>query len=82
MCLWNPFLHTFDYRYEQVTLNGAQVEYEPDGSWKIVVSHTDPGIPNWLSTADRHRGLIWFRWFLPGKTPDPLEVEAVALSDV
>ena len=43
MCLWNPYLQTYDYRYEQVTINGGQVKYQDDGSWRIVVSARDPG---------------------------------------
>ena len=69
LCLWNPFLHTYDFTHEQVTINGAQVTYEPDGSWRIVISDTDPGHPNWVSTAGRSSGLIWLRWFLPEETP-------------
>ena len=51
VCLWNQFLHTYDYAYEQVTLNGTQVVYEADGSWRVVVARPDPGHPNWISTA-------------------------------
>lgn len=74
LCLWNPFLHTYDYTYqrvthERVTINGAHIAYEPDGSWRIVVSDSDPGHPNWVSTAGRSKGLIWLRWFLPEETP-------------
>lgn len=69
LCLWNPFLHTFNYDYERVTINGSHIRYEPDGSWRIVVSDRDPGHPNWVSTAGRQRGLIWLRWFLPDQTP-------------
>jgi hypothetical protein len=65
LCLWNPFLHTYDYAYDRVTLNGAQVKYEPDGSWKIWIAARDPGKPNWISTQGHARGLLWFRWFLP-----------------
>jgi uncharacterized protein DUF1214 len=70
LCLWNQFLHTYNYDYEQVTINGSQVAYEPDGSWRIVVASRDPGAPNWLSTAGHRRGLLWFRWFHPAATPD------------
>ena len=77
LCLWNPFLHTYNYDYERVTINGAQVRYESDGSWVIVVSPTDPGHPNWVSTAGHHRGRLWFRWFVPDSTPEPLEVSVV-----
>jgi hypothetical protein len=65
LCLWNPFLHTYDYAYDRVTLNKSQVQFEADGSWKIYVSAKDPGHPNWLSTQGHQRGLLWFRWFLP-----------------
>jgi hypothetical protein len=69
MCLWNQFLHTYNYDYERVTINGAQVTPNDDGSWTIVVAEHDPGHPNWVSTAGHPRGRIWFRWFLPSETP-------------
>jgi hypothetical protein len=70
LCLWNPLLHTFDADYDRVTINGAQVVTEPDGSWRIVVAAQDPGHPNWVATQGRRSGLLWFRWFLPERTPD------------
>jgi hypothetical protein len=70
LCLWNPFLHTFDYRYEPVTINGAQAQLEPDGSWRLVVADRDPGMPNWVHTQGHPRGLLWFRWFLPDGVPE------------
>jgi hypothetical protein len=79
VCLWNQFLHTYDYAYERVTLNGGQVIYEPDGSWTVVVAPGDPGHPNWISTAGHHRGRIWFRWFLPETTPARPTVRVAAL---
>jgi hypothetical protein len=69
LCLWNPYLQTYDYRYEQVTINDGQCQLEPDGSWRIVIAATDPGTPNWVSTAGHDHGLLWFRWFLPEETP-------------
>lgn len=64
LCLWNPYMQTYDYRYERVTLNGGQVSTEKDGSWRIVIAARDPRVPNWVSTADHPSGWIWFRWFL------------------
>jgi hypothetical protein len=81
-CLWNQFMHTYNYDYEQVTLNGAQTVYEADGSWTLVVAHQDPGHPNWISTAGHPRGRIWFRWFYPSDTPERPTTEVVALADV
>jgi len=79
VCLWNPFLHTYNYDYERVTINGSQVAYEPDGSWEIVIAGRDPGRPNWVSTAGHPTGRIWFRWFLPESTPERPSVEVIDL---
>jgi hypothetical protein len=82
LCLWNQFMHTFNYDYERCTINGAQIAYEPDGSWTVVVAHEDPGHPNWLSTCGHPRGRLWFRWFYPADTPDAPTTDVVALGDV
>ncbi len=81
VCLWNQFLHTYDYDYEQVTRNGSQIALEPDGSWRLVVAGRDPGHPNWISTAGHARGLVWFRWFLPEETPARPTTRVVPVSE-
>jgi hypothetical protein len=82
VCLWNQLLHTYDYAYERVTLNGGQIVPEPDGSWRVVVAACDPGHSNWLSTAGHPQGRIWFRWFLPEETPERPRTRVVGLDDV
>jgi hypothetical protein len=82
LCLWNPFLHTYDFTRERVTINGGEVSYEPDGSWRIVISDEDPGHPNWVSTAGRAKGLIWLRWFLPEQTPARPNCRVVNVAEV
>lgn len=82
MCLWNPLLHTYNYDYERVTVNGAQIEYEPDGSWTIVIASRRPNHPNWVSTAGHRKGRIWFRWFLPTETPEHPQVEVVPVTSL
>jgi hypothetical protein len=82
LCLWNQFLHTYNYDYERVTINGGQVVYEDDGSWTIVVSPVDPGHVNWVSTAGHPRGRLWFRWFLPDHTPERPTTSVVALAEL
>jgi hypothetical protein len=79
LCLWNPFLHTYDYAYDRVTINGGQIVLEPDGSWEVVIAGADPGHPNWLATQGHRHGLLWFRWFLPERTPDRPTAEVVRL---
>jgi len=80
LCLWNPFLQTYDYRYERVTINSGQVRYEADGSFRLVIALRDPGVPNWISTAGHHRGWIWFRWFLPERNPTKPHARVVPLA--
>ena len=79
LCLWNPYLQTYDYRYERVTINGTQVSLSDDGSWRIIVSASDPGLPDWVATAGHRRGRIWFRWFLPQSLPERPATEVVKL---
>jgi hypothetical protein len=80
LCLWNQFLHTYNYDYERVTINGGQVKYDDDGSWTIIVAHRDPGHANWVSTAGHPRGLLWFRWFHPSATPERPATEVITLA--
>ena len=79
LCLWNPYLQTYDHRHEQVTINGGEAVAEPDGSHRLVVAHRDPGTPNWLRTAGHRSGILWFRWFLPEHTPAGITTEVVRL---
>jgi hypothetical protein len=79
LCLWNPFLQTYDYRYHRVTINGGQTQSEADGSWRIVVAARDPGMPNWLSTAGHPRGVLWFRWFLAEDQPERPQTRLVKI---
>ncbi len=82
LCLWNEFLHTYNFDYERCTINGGQAEYNEDGSWTVVVAHSDPSHPNWISPQGHRSGRIWLRWFLPEATPEPLRTRVVKLSEV
>jgi hypothetical protein len=82
LCLWNPFLHIYNADYDRVTINGGQVTYESDGSWKIVVSERDPSHPNWVHTQGHPHGRLWFRWFYPAQTPERPTVAVVPVGEV
>jgi hypothetical protein len=82
MCLWNPYMQTYDYRYEQVTINGGQVEYVADGSWRIVIAAKNPGVANWVSTAGHRKGVIWFRWFLAEAEPQRPKATVVSIASL
>lgn len=45
-----------------MTVSKHTARYEPDGSVRIVVSHTDPGFGNWMYTDGHRFGAIGLRW--------------------
>lgn len=63
--LWNRQLQTFDYLRGTVSLNRAQTVLDDDGSFRAVIAHRDPGVPNWISTEGRPFGLVFWRFLLP-----------------
>jgi hypothetical protein len=67
----NYWMESLDYRYHTICINKASAAYEPDGSVRIIVSHKDPGMKNWLDTCDHREGTMCWRWYRlhPGATP-------------
>ncbi len=80
--LWNRFLQTFDYRYRTVSLNRKQTTLEDDGSFKMILAHKDPGLPNWLDTEGRKVGLMFWRFQLPEEEIEPLATEVVSFASL
>lgn len=80
--LWNKFMQTHDFTRRQISLNRKQIEYEKDGSFKIVVAGTDPGVPNWLDTEGRKQGQIYWRYVYPIERPDRVKTKVVKLSSL
>ncbi len=67
--LWNRYMQSLDYRYHRVSINGAQAVLEPDGSFRVVIAHRDPGVPNWLDTAGHREGVFFCRWLQADELP-------------
>jgi hypothetical protein len=80
--LWNRHLQTLDYTSRTVSRNRAQTALEPDGSFRIVVAHRDPGHPNWIDTEGRPYGLVFWRFFLPEGPIETPRAEVVPLAEV
>lgn len=53
---------SLDYVHHQTSLNSHQAQVDPDGMIRMVVSHRDPGVANWIETTGRTRGIMQFRW--------------------
>ncbi|HEU4430323.1 MAG TPA: DUF1214 domain-containing protein [Myxococcota bacterium] len=80
--LWNRHTHSLDYRYRRVSLNRKQTRLEADGSFKIVLAASDPGVPNWLDTEGRLSGSVFWRFQLPEEEIAPLVARVVKIGDV
>ena len=59
----NYWMESLDYRYFTICINKASAIYEPDGSVKVIVSHKDPGHPNWINTCGHYEGTMLWRWY-------------------
>ncbi|MEM8608812.1 MAG: DUF1214 domain-containing protein [Myxococcota bacterium] len=80
VCLWNRFQQTFDYQNRQISLNRAQTVLEDDGSFRLVLSHEDPGVPNWIDTEGNLFGIVFWRFFMVDGDVETPEAEVVELS--
>jgi hypothetical protein len=80
--LWNRFLQSYDYTSRQISLNRAQTKLRPDGSYRIVIAASDPGVPNWIDNEGRPSGLVYWRFLLPEGEIETPRARVVALSEV
>lgn len=58
-------LHWFDsgaWDQRLMSCNGHQAHIDDDGKVRVVVSHTDPRVPNWLDTEHRPIGMAVYRY--------------------
>jgi hypothetical protein len=67
--LMDSFHNALDFTFTQSGLNSNTAEIDPDGRLRIVVSRTDPQIPNWLDKGTYTANLIRWRWIGVGRAP-------------
>ena len=80
--LWNRHMQTLEYRDRRISLNRSQIVPEPDGSYRIVVAHRDPGLPNWLDTEGHREGTIFWRFLLPEGQPEQPRCRLLPLAEL
>ncbi len=77
---WSWTLHTRfwldsgDFANRQTSLNHRQVFVDDDGLVRIVVSATDPGVPNWIDVGSLPEGLLVYRYVGTRTKPVPESV--------
>ncbi len=62
---------TMDYRWRLSNTNIHQAQLEADGELIVVISHDDPGLPNWLDPSGHEEGYVTFRWMGSQENPRP-----------
>ena len=77
----NYWMESLDYRYHRVSLNQAQASVNSNGSVTLVLTSTDPGCTNWISTAGHSEGTLCFRWVGAEDSVDP-QVTVIPVGDI
>jgi hypothetical protein len=80
--LANPWMEVGDYASHQASLNHRQFTADADGMVRFVVSHRDPGVPNWLDTAGYPEGSLFGRWTHCEEYPKSLTPAVVPFDEV
>ena len=82
--LSNYWMESLDYRYFPISINKHSAITEKDGSLKVIVSHQDPGKPNWLTTCGHSEGTMCWRWYRLADGAEPVEPDCsvVKLSEI
>ena len=60
-----------DYVNLPATLNDSQAQIDPDGVLRVVISHQDPGVVNWIALGGCPQGAITYRWNNADTVPVP-----------
>jgi hypothetical protein len=77
----NAWWESMDYRQRLSGTNCHHAVLESDGSLVVVISHSDPGLPNWLDPSGHEEGYVTFRWIGATGCPKPT-CERVAVSEL
>jgi len=80
--LWNRHMQTLEYRHHTSSLNQEQIQLEPDGTYRIVIAHADPGVANWIDCEGHRTGTIFWRFLLPETDPQRTACAVVPLASL
>lgn len=81
LSLANYWWEAIEYASRQSSLNGHQAHLDSDGTFRGVIAHEDPGVPNWLDTSGHTRGSLAAR-FLRASAAPMLSLRGVPLDRV
>ncbi|MGH0033072.1 MAG: hypothetical protein ACQGVC_25055 [Myxococcota bacterium] len=75
--MWSVALCSFwfeslEFGQRQTSLNGSQARLDPDGVFRGVLAHRDPGVPNWIDVEGHGTGTLAVRFLFADETPRPV----------
>ncbi|MCB1704928.1 MAG: hypothetical protein KDI17_08695 [Halioglobus sp.] len=76
--LWGE---SIEYANQIGSLNGHQMTADSDGVFRIVLAHSDPGVPNWVDTTGHREGFMSPRWTY-SDTPAPEQWPSITAKKV
>jgi hypothetical protein len=82
VCLWNRHMQSYDYATRPTALNRAQTTLDENGQFRVIIAHSDPGLPNWIDTEGRGFGLVFWRFMLPEGEIETPQAEVVPFSQL
>lgn len=80
----NYWMESLDYRYFPISINKHSARTGPDGTVRIIVCKTNPGLANWIDTCNHNEGTMCLRWYRLKeniKTSEP-DCSVVKISDL
>ena len=81
--IMNAWLQSIEGPGGNQKFNKSTLKTEPDGSWRAVVAHQDPGLPNWLNPHGHKQGHFTLRIVHPdGDGTTRPKAKKVKLSDL
>ena len=69
----NYWMESLDYRYFNICISKGNAVFNADGSVRLIVSHEDPGVPNWIETCGHDEGTMCWRWYRLEKGSEAVE---------
>lgn len=80
----NYWMESLDYRYFDICVSKGNAVYRDDGSVQVIVSHSDPGRPNWIETCGHYEGTMCWRWYRLDEGAEAVEpnCKVVKLKDI
>lgn len=79
--LTSHFWEALDWNLRLTSYNGHQARIDPDGKFRAVISHADPGVPNWYDAGGHEVGLVTARYYKAPSVTTP-RLRVVKLADL